>query len=197
MSAARLEGAVLDRLRALVADPATLASETNRWLARNLPKLRKQREALVKQFPEVAADADRMLTEWSAVPVGREFVKDRIEALAARRDDLNNGIADLAGRSPRSKPRRRRQRRSARHRGAWMKSTITSSRADARSCSNDRCGALTWASSRSRWRSMPGCRRIKRALACQQRIGPPKRKCGSPTWIRTTNLPVNSRALYR
>jgi len=49
----------------------------------------------VKQLPQVAADADRMLTEWSAVPVGREFVEDRIEALAARRDDLNNGIADL------------------------------------------------------------------------------------------------------
>ncbi|PKN83221.1 MAG: hypothetical protein CVU47_00120 [Chloroflexi bacterium HGW-Chloroflexi-9] len=98
LPADRLEGVVLDRLRTLAADPATveaLTAETNRRLSRELPKLRKQREALVKQLPKVAADADRMLTEWSAVPVGREFVEDRIEALATRRDDLNSGIADL------------------------------------------------------------------------------------------------------
>ena len=94
----RIEGAVLDRLRVLAADPATvetMTAETNRRLARELPKLRKQRESLVKQLPKVAADADRMLIEWSAVPVGREFVEDRIQTLAARRDDLNSGIADL------------------------------------------------------------------------------------------------------
>ncbi len=102
VSAARLEGAVLDRLRAL-------AAETNRRLARDLPKLRKQREALVKQLSRVAADADRVLTEWSAVPGGRGFVEDRLEALSTRRDDLNSGIADVDRQIPRSRPRRRPQ----------------------------------------------------------------------------------------
>ncbi len=93
-----LEGAVLGRLRALAADPATvetLTAQTNRRLARDLPKLRKQREALTKQLSKVAADADRVLTEWSAVPTVRAFVEDRLGALSARRDDLHNGIADL------------------------------------------------------------------------------------------------------
>ena len=62
---------------------------------RDLPKLRKQREALVKQLPRVAAEADRVLTEWSAVPTGREFVEDRLSALSARRDDLHREIASL------------------------------------------------------------------------------------------------------
>ncbi|MSQ29862.1 MAG: hypothetical protein EXR68_05170, partial [Dehalococcoidia bacterium] len=73
----------------------TLAAETNRRLARDLPKLRKQREALVKQLSRVAADADRVLTEWSAVPGGRGFVEDQLEALSTRRADLNSGITDL------------------------------------------------------------------------------------------------------
>ena len=94
----RLEGAVLDRLRALASDPATieaLTAESNRQRVRDLPKLRKQREALTKQLPKVAADADRVLTEWSAVPTVRAFVEDRLGALSARRDDLHRGIADL------------------------------------------------------------------------------------------------------
>ena len=94
----QLEGAVLDRLRALAADPATverLTAETNRRLARDLPKLRKQREGLVKQLTKVAAEADRVLTEWSAVPAGRAFVEDRMAALSTQRDDLHSGIADL------------------------------------------------------------------------------------------------------
>ena len=94
----RLEGAVLDRLRAFASDPATieaLTAESNRQRVRDLPKLRKQREALTKQLPKVAADADRVLTEWSAVPTVRAFVEDRLGALSARRDDLHHGIADL------------------------------------------------------------------------------------------------------
>ena len=94
----QLEGAVLDRLRALASDPATverLTAETNRRLARDLPKLRKQREALTKQLTKVGAEADRVLTEWSAVPTGRAFVEDRLAALSTQRDDLHEGVADL------------------------------------------------------------------------------------------------------
>ena len=96
--AEQLEGAVLDRLRALGADPATveaLTAATNRRLARELPKLRKGREALSKQLPRLAAEADTVLTEWAAVPTGRAFVEDRLGTLSARRDDLHRGIADL------------------------------------------------------------------------------------------------------
>ena len=42
-----------------------------------------------------AAEADRVLADWSAVPTVRAFVEDRLGALSARRDDLHNGIADL------------------------------------------------------------------------------------------------------
>ena len=74
---------------------AALAADTNRRLVRDLPKLRKQREALAKQLPRVAAEADKVLTEWSAVPTGRAFVEDRLSALSARRDDLHRGFASV------------------------------------------------------------------------------------------------------
>ena len=100
VSAAQLEGAVLDRLRTLASDPATvvlLTAETNRRLARDLPKLRKRREGLTKQLTKVTAEAERMLTEWADLPAGRAFVEDRLTALSTQRDDLHEGIADLDG----------------------------------------------------------------------------------------------------
>ena len=98
VSADRLEGAVLDRLRLLANGPAmleSLAAETNRRLARDLPKLRKQREGMAKQLAKVAATADKVLTEWSEVSAGRSFVEERLEQLSSQRDDLREGIADL------------------------------------------------------------------------------------------------------
>ena len=83
---------------ALASDPAAveaLTTASNRQAARALPKLRKQREALTKQLTKVAADADRVLTEWFVVPTGRVFAEDRLEALSGRRDDLRRGIADV------------------------------------------------------------------------------------------------------
>ncbi|MGE0227527.1 MAG: recombinase family protein, partial [Dehalococcoidia bacterium] len=94
----RLEAAVLDRLRLLASDPAmveALVTETNRRRQRELPKLRKQRETLVKQLARVAADADRVLEGWSSLETARTFVEERLSGLSARRDDLRNGIADL------------------------------------------------------------------------------------------------------
>ena len=89
---------MLDRLRLLANDPATvevLTAETNRRLSRELPKLRRQRESLVKQLSKVGSEAVRMLREWSAVPTGRAFVEDLLQELSGRRDDLHQGIADL------------------------------------------------------------------------------------------------------
>ena len=98
VSAARLEGAVLDRLRLLANDPETvdaLAAQTNRRLSRDLPKLRKERASMVKQQSQVTAVADKVLTEWSEVAAGRSFVEERLEQLAQQRDGLREGIADL------------------------------------------------------------------------------------------------------
>ena len=98
VSADQIEGAVLDRLRALAADPATvetLTAETNRRLTRDLPKVKKQRAALVKQLTNVAAEADRLLSKWGDVSTGREFVEERLGELSARRDDLRSGLAEL------------------------------------------------------------------------------------------------------
>ena len=95
VSADRLEGAVLDRLRTLASDPAivqALTTETQERLGRDLPKLRKRRELLVKQLAAVGAEADRLLNDWGDTTSAREFVEERIGELAARRDDLRTEI---------------------------------------------------------------------------------------------------------
>ena len=95
VSADRLEGAVLDRLRILASDPTTvqaLTNETQKRLGRDLPKLRKRRELLVKQLAAVGAEANRLLNDWGETATAREFVEERIGELAARRDDIRNEL---------------------------------------------------------------------------------------------------------
>ncbi len=70
VAADEIEGAVLDRIRVLAGEDGildALVAETNRRTSRQRPSLATRRRALEKSLNEVKAQADKLMTEWSAL----------------------------------------------------------------------------------------------------------------------------------
>ncbi len=88
-----VEGAVIDRIGELANDPdvlSRLVDETNRRMTRQQPGLVKQRRSHEKSLEEIKAQADALLTQWSAKgqDSGRDFVMDKLAELGRRRGEL-------------------------------------------------------------------------------------------------------------
>jgi site-specific DNA recombinase len=99
VSAEEIESAVLGRIQELAGDHDLLdrlVDETNRRLARQRPVLLNRRRRLQKGLDEVSSQAERILTEWTALDqeAGRAFLTEKLAGLAARRADLERGLID-------------------------------------------------------------------------------------------------------
>ncbi len=100
VAADEIEAAVLERIRKLAGEDTVLERltvEANTRMLKQKPALEKQRQGLAKSLTEVKSQADRLLEQWTELEgeSGVEFVKIKLGALSARRQELETGIAEL------------------------------------------------------------------------------------------------------
>lgn len=100
VSAVEIERVVLDRLRVLsmrddILKP--LVERTNLALQKELPQLTEQRSFLQKDLTDVRNFAGSVMKEWQTMASadGSIFLKEKLEDLAQRRKDIEQGIAEI------------------------------------------------------------------------------------------------------
>ena len=74
-----------------------LTAETKRKLQQGRPKLERQRTEFEKDLREVKTMADKLITEMVSMDeqAGRSFIKNKLNELGQRRDDLENGLTEV------------------------------------------------------------------------------------------------------
>ena len=76
---------------------AELVTATNQQLHQEMPRLLEQRTLLQREFTEVKNTADGLMSQWATVAGsdGGTFLKEKLDSLAKRRRELEDGIASL------------------------------------------------------------------------------------------------------
>ena len=97
--ASEIEDAALGRLREMARDGALverLVRETNGRMNREKPALEKRLQGLRRALAEVKAEADTLMSGWPASDSNgaRTFLMERLDELAQRRRDLEQGIEE-------------------------------------------------------------------------------------------------------
>ena len=100
VSADELEGAILDRLALLATDQSILDAitiETNQRLQEQAPTLARQQKSLQKSLADLKSEADKLILDWSALDgqEGRAFLTERLNELAKRRAELEQGLLEV------------------------------------------------------------------------------------------------------
>jgi site-specific DNA recombinase len=100
--AGEVEKVVLVRIRELAKKPdllTPLVAETNRCLTEELPELESRRKAAIQELATVSAEADATFRHAAALDgsTASVFVREKLEALAERRQGLEATIAELDG----------------------------------------------------------------------------------------------------
>jgi hypothetical protein len=92
---------VLERIRILASEPeilTALVAETNRQLRTELPKLEEQQRHLEKEHRDLQAESDGLLKQLATMTgtEGGTLVAEKLDDLAARRKELEEGIAEVS-----------------------------------------------------------------------------------------------------
>ncbi len=100
VAADEIECLIVERLQLLAQDPELLdrlTAETNRKLQQGRPKLERQRDTLHNDLKEIKGMADKLLTELVSMDqqAGQGFVKDKLNDLGQRQQDLERGLAEV------------------------------------------------------------------------------------------------------
>ena len=98
VAAHEVEEAIVDRLQLLAEDPELLdrlTAETNLKLQQSRPKLDREKAGIEKDLKEVRAMADKLLSELVTMDeqTGQSLVKDKLNELGQRKVDLEHGLA--------------------------------------------------------------------------------------------------------
>lgn len=96
--AGEVEGAVIDRMRRLVAEPETVAALTekaNRLLQRQKPDIEKRLRALARTMRSLNGEADRVARGLGqATPPAARLLNQRLEEIAVRREQTASAISE-------------------------------------------------------------------------------------------------------
>lgn len=98
--AGEIEGLVLGRLKELALREdilAELVTATNQQLHQEMPQLLQQKAVLQRDLTEVKNTADGLMSQWATLAGsdGGMFLKEKLDSLAKRRRELEDGIASL------------------------------------------------------------------------------------------------------
>ena len=99
--ASEIENVVLERIRILASESdilTNLVAETNRQLRTELPKLEEQHVHLEKERHNLQAETDALLKQLATMTGtdGGTLVAEKLDALAVRRKELGEGIAEVS-----------------------------------------------------------------------------------------------------
>lgn len=99
ITADEIESAVLERIQLLASDDSILqrlTEETNLRLLKQKPTLERQHQELLKNLADVKSKADKAIELWMGEDnkSGSGFVKEKLNELARRRTDLENGLVE-------------------------------------------------------------------------------------------------------
>jgi len=98
--AGEIEGLILGRLKELALREdilAELVTATNEQLHQEMPQLLQQKALLQRELTEVKNTADGLMSRWATIAgsEGDAFLKEKLDSLAKRRRELEEGIASL------------------------------------------------------------------------------------------------------
>jgi hypothetical protein len=100
IAADEIETAVLERIQQIASDGPILqllTKETNVRLLKQKPELERQKQVLEKSLNDVKNQADKLIDLWtnSDEKGSNSFIKEKLNNLAQRRTELENGMVEI------------------------------------------------------------------------------------------------------